>query len=158
MKKLSVTRWQWFNFAIMAGVLIVSLILSGCASRGNFGHLQRDREIDKTFYAYEVLPDHRYYSSGGYDHPNAILAIHNDYELVTDLWHSIPNVNSAQIRKWIDTISPKENYNSSRGYYGAHILDPNGKRVGVWYSIQDETVIKFLVMVYALIIMVVTIL
>ena len=145
MEKLFNRGTGWLRMTILSGALIVSLVLSGCASTGvNRGRLERDRDIDNKFYAYEVLPDHRYYTSGGYDKPNAILAIHKDYELVTDLWLSIPNVNSAQIRKWIDTISPKENYRGSKGYFGAYILDPNGNRVGVWYSIQDTTVIKFL--------------
>ena len=136
----------WLRMATLISALIVSMVLTGCASTGgNYGHLQRDREIDNTYYAYKVLPDHRYYTSGGYDLPNAILAIHKDYELVTDLWQSIPNVNSAQIRKWIETISPKENYRKSRGYFGAYIIDPtNGNKAGVWYSVQDTTVIKFL--------------
>ncbi len=145
MEKLFNREAGWFRTATLAGALIVSLVLSGCTSTdADYGRLKRNRDIDYKFYAYEVLPDHRYYTSGGYDKPNAILAIHKDYELVTDLWLSIPNVNSAQIRKWIDTISPKENYRESKGYFGAYILDPNGNRVGVWYSIQDTTVIKFL--------------
>ena len=145
MGKLFYGGTGWLRIATLIGTLIVSLVLSGCASTGgNHGRLKRNRDIDYKFYAYEVLPDHRYYTSGGYDKPNAILAIHKDYELVTDLWLSIPNVNSAQIRKWIDTISPKEDYRGSKGYFGAYILDPNGNTVGVWYSIQNTTVIKFL--------------
>ena len=145
MEKLFYRGTGWPGMATLGAALAVILVFTGCATTGgNYGSLKRDREIDNKFLAYEVLPDHRYYTSGGYDLPNAILAIHKDYELVTDLWVSIPNVNSAQIRKWIDTISPEENYRGSRGYFGAYILDPNGNRAGVWYSIQDRTTIKFL--------------
>ena len=130
--------------AILAAALVVGLVVAGCASTGaNRGSLVRNRDLEKTILAYEVLPDHNYYTSGGYDLPNAILAIHKDYELVTDLWQSIPNVDTAQMRKWIDTIAPDQNY-GIRGYYAAYILDPAGKKVGFWYSIQDSTTIKFL--------------
>jgi hypothetical protein len=56
---------------------------------------------------------------------------------------TIPTVDYAQMRKWIDTIAPEENYRAD-GYFAAYILDPNGKRVGAWYSIQSTTTVKFL--------------
>lgn len=143
MKKQICEGICWFRTVTLVVLVLMSLVLAGCAASGNYGSLRRSRDIDNVFMAYEVLPDHRYYTSGGYDAPNAILAIHQDYDLVTDLWWSIPNVNSAQIRKWIDTISPQENYTGTKGYFGAYILSPEGKRVGVWYSIQHSTVIKF---------------
>ena len=143
MKKLFYKGVGWLWTVTLVVAVIISLVLAGCVTSGNHGSLKRSRDIDNVFLAYEVLPDHRYYTSGGYDSPNAILAIHQDYELVTDLWWSIPNVNSAQIRKWIDTISPEENYTGTKGYFGAYIHSPEGERVGVWYSIQSSTVIKF---------------
>jgi hypothetical protein len=95
---------------------------------------------------YEVLPDHNYYTTGGYDAPQAILALSRDYELENtgNLWIWIPNVNSAQMRKWVDTIAPEQNYRRSNAYFAAYILDPDGKRVGVWYAIEPFTTVKFL--------------
>jgi hypothetical protein len=63
--------------------------------------------------------------------------------MVTDFWVSIPNVNSAQIEKWIRTIDP-EDRGPGNNYYAYSILDPEGKQVGFWYSIQNYTVVKFL--------------
>ena len=143
MKKSLYKEMGWFWTVTSVVAVIMSLALAGCATSGNHGNLKRSRDIDNAFLAYEVLPDHRYYTSGGYDAPNAILAINRDYELVTDLWQSIPNVDSAQIRKWMDAISPKENYSGANSYFGAYILSPEGKRVGVWYAKQNSTVIKF---------------
>jgi hypothetical protein len=56
----------------------------------------------------------------------------------------IPNVDYAQMRKWIDTIAPEQNYRYLNGYFAAYILDLNGKRVGAWYSIASYTPVKFL--------------
>ena len=61
-----------------------------------------------------------------------------------DIWVFVPNVNSSQMRQWIDTISPEQDYMGSNSYFAAYILDPNGKRIGAWYSIEPLTTIKFL--------------
>jgi len=129
---------------LLLAVTILSLFFSGCAGTGDRGILRGDRELDKMFMSYQVLPDHNYFTSGGYDKPNAILGVHKDYEMVTDTnWRIIPNVSSAQIEKWILTIDPDDR-GPGHDYFAYYILDPEGKRVGFWYSIQRYTVIKFL--------------
>jgi hypothetical protein len=123
------------------------LLLSSCvAVEGVNGSLDRDRDLDNRFLDYEVLQDHKYYTSGGYDRPDAIIAIHRDYELddTAGLWVHFPNVDYWQMRKWIDTIAPEQNYRYSNGYFAAYILDPEGKRIGAWYSIDVFTSVKFL--------------
>lgn len=130
---------------VLLGVSIAFFLLVGCAG-GNYGRLERDRNLDNMFLNYEVLPDHRYYTTGGYDAPNAILAIHKDYELDNrgNLWVSVPNVDYAQMRKWVDTLAPDANFRFSGSYFAAYILDPNGQRMGVWYAIENQATIKFL--------------
>jgi len=145
MGKMFNTSSKWNRLSTLLAAILTLFLLIGCAAGGNYGKLDRNRDLDNMFLNYEVLPDHRYYTSGGYDAPDAILAIHKDYELNNsgNLWVPIPNVDYAQMRKWIDTIGPEENYRAD-GYFAAYILDPNGKRVGVWYSIQSTTTVKFL--------------
>ena len=121
-------------------VIAVIIMISGCADSGSRGTMQRDRALDQQFVSYQVLPDYTYYFSGGYDKPNAILGIHNDYQLVPGLWQSV-EITPALMEKWIKTISP-EDYKKG-GYFAAYILDSEGKRAGIWYSIQDSTVVKF---------------
>ncbi len=143
--KMFNTFSKWNRLSTLLAAILTLFLLIGCATGGNYGKLDRNRDLDNMFLNYEVLPDHRYYTSGGYDAPDAILAIHRDYELDNsgNLWVTIPNVDYAQMRKWIDTIAPEENYRAA-GYFAAYILDPNGKRVGAWYSIQSTTTVKFL--------------
>ena len=143
-KKFSLFK-RWNRLFALPAALLTLFLLAGCVTGGNYGKIDRDRDLDNMFLNYEVLPDHRYYTSGGYDAPDAILAIHSDYELddSASLWVPIPNVDSAQMRQWIDTIAPEQNYRAG-GYYAAYILDQNGKRVGAWYSIQSYTPVKFL--------------
>jgi hypothetical protein len=130
---------------ISVTAVLTFLLVAGCAG-GNYGSLDRDRELDNMFLRYEVLPDHNYYATGGYDAPAAILAIHKDYELVNtgNLWVRVPNVNYAQMRKWVNTIAPDQNYRRSSAYFAAYILNPEGERVGAWYAIESSTTVKFL--------------
>jgi len=137
---------RWKNLVSQVAVILALFILAGCATGANYGKLERNRDLDNMFLRYEVLPDHRYYSTGGFDAPDAILAVHTDYELDNsgDLWRGVPNVDYGQMRIWIDTIAPEQNYRYSNGYFAAYILNPTGKRVGVWYSIEPQTTVKFL--------------
>lgn len=137
---------RWKNLVSQVAVILALFILAGCATGANYGKLERNRDLDNMFLRYEVLPDHRYYSTGGFDAPDAILAVHTDYELdnSVNLWRGIPNVDYGQMRKWIDTIAPEQNYRHSNAYFAAYILNPTGKRVGAWYSIEPQTTVKFL--------------
>lgn len=129
-------------FPMLAAFLF---LLGGCAA-GNYGKLDRDRDLDNMFLNYEILPDHSYFITGGYDRPKAILAIHKDYELENsrNLWIGVPNVDYAQMRKWIDSIDPNQNYRYTGRYFAAYILNPDGKRVGAWFAIENQTTVKFL--------------
>jgi hypothetical protein len=137
---------RWIILVSQVAVILALFILAGCATGANYGKMERNRDLDNMFLRYEVLPDHRYYSTGGFDAPDAILAVHTDYELDNsgDLWRGVPNVDYGQMRIWIDTIAPEQNYRYSNGYFAAYILNPTGKRVGVWYSIEPQTTVKFL--------------
>ena len=133
------------RFFTLLAVFSALVLMIGCAG-GNYGTFDRDRELDNMYLRHEVLPDHNYYATGSYDAPAAILALKKDYELQdkANLWRLVPNVNAGQMRKWIDTIAPEQNYRRSNSYYAAYILDPNGKRIGAWYAIEPNTTVKFL--------------
>jgi len=133
-------------FTLLASALML-LLLAGYAAAGNiYGSLDRDRDLDNMFRNYEVLQDYNYFTSGGYDAPNAILLIHKDYEMDNpgNLWTTIPYVDYEQMRKWVSVISSEQDFNRSGNYYAAYILDQNGLRIGVWYSVEVFATVKFL--------------
>ena len=132
-------------FTLIASALMLFL-LAGCAATGDiYGTLDRDRDLDNMFLNYEVMQDYNYFTSGGYDQPNAIMLIHKDYKLDNpgNLWVPIPYVDYEQMSKWISTISTEQDFNRSGNYYAAYILDQNGKRVGAWYSVETFATVKF---------------
>ena len=137
---------NWNRLFTFLVAILALFLLAGCVTGANSGKMERNRDLDNMFLNYEVLPDHRYYTTGSFDAPDAILAVHTDYELDNsgNLWRGIPNVDSTQMRIWIDTIAPEQNYRYSNGYFAAYILDPTGKRVGAWYSIEPHATVKFL--------------
>jgi len=94
MGKMFNTLSKWNRLSTLLAAILTLFLLIGCATGGNYGKLERNRDLDNMFLNYEVLPDHRYYTTGGYDAPDAILAIHRDYELDNseNLWRAIPNV------------------------------------------------------------------
>jgi hypothetical protein len=133
-------------FILLTSIIAISL-LTGCVTTdGSYGTTKRDRDLDNMFLRYEVLPDHNYYTTGGYDKPDAILALHQDYELdnTKTYWRLIPNVDYGQMRIWIDTIAPEQDYRYSNAYFAAYILNPEGEKIGAWYSVDPHATVKFL--------------
>jgi hypothetical protein len=126
--------------------LLALFLLAACSATGDiYGTLDRDRDLDNMFRNYEVMQDYNYFTTGGYDKPNAILLIHKDYVLDNpgNLWVPIPNVDYNQMRKWIYVIGSEQDDIRSGNYYAAYILDQNGNRVGVWYSVEVFATVKF---------------
>ena len=133
-------------FTLFASALMIFLLAGYAAAAVIYGTLDRDRDLDNMFRSYEVLQDYNYYTSGGYDTPNAILLIHKDYELDNpgNFWRPIPNVDYEQMRKWVSVISSEQDFNRTGNYFATYILDQNGQRVGVWYSAETFATVKFL--------------
>jgi hypothetical protein len=127
---------------LSAGLLIV--MLSSCAP-GNYGKMTWDRELDNMFESHQVLPDHLYYVTGGYNAPAAILAIQKDFQLDNDagLWVPVPEVSPDHIRRWVDNLSRDIGFWKDAQFSASYILDSEGNRVGAWYSAKRTTV-KFL--------------
>ena len=123
------------------------IMLAGCSASGDvYGTLDRDRDLDNMFLNSEILQDYKYFTTGGYYKPNAILLIHKDYELDNpgNLWAPAPYADHQQMRKWISIISSDQNFTRTDTYYAAYILDQNGQRVGAWYSNDSFAPVKFL--------------
>jgi hypothetical protein len=121
-------------------ILIALIVHLGCAE--NYGRLQRSQEVNDIFKSYQVLSDHRYYYSGPEGRPEAILGIHRDYTLKTTQWTEVVLTENL-LRKWVDWLN--FHFDTYVRYFpaGYVILDPNGKQVGVWYSIWDDAPVIF---------------
>lgn len=126
------------HFLLVALFLPYVLGLGGCAGEG-FGRLERSYELGHQFETCQVPEGYRYYYTGPYHRPLAILGLNPDLELVTDYWHEVA-MSPDLLCHYIENMSPWEF--RRRNYAGYYMLAPDGRRLGVWYSIQDHTVVR----------------
>lgn len=127
-----------YKIFLSALLLMLTVVFSGCST--NYGQLRLSTEVENTFLDAIVLPNHKYYYSGGDTRPRAILAIHNSYKLRTNLWKEV-DLESEQLKNWIQQMRDfLEGY--SFRTFGSRVLDPEGKQVGIWYSAWNRTPVK----------------
>ena len=112
------------------------IMLCSCAG-SNRGQLQTSPEITKIFDDHRILVDHSYYYSGLQGVPDAIIGLHTKYTLKSKLWQSV-DFDSQLLKTWVyrmeavHLVTPR----------GAWILDPDGHRIGVWYSARHLTTVR----------------
>jgi hypothetical protein len=117
--------------AVMILFMILLAALSAC-TMANYGKLDSNQEVTKTFETYQILPDHTYYYRGTFSRPFVIVGINNNYELISKLWVSV-DPQSKDFRTLIDRVSLQGSGSTVRPW-GFTILDHSGSAVGVWYS------------------------
>ena len=101
-----------------------------------YGKLERDRDINQKFQTYQILPDHKYYTSGRENIPYAIIGVHTDYALRPGLWREI-DLTTPLLRSWISQMDNIYGYPP----YGSAILDNKGNRIGIWFSSKQWTTV-----------------
>ncbi len=101
-----------------------------------YGKLKRDRDVNRTFQTYKVLPGHKYYTTGLGNIPYAIIGINDNYKLRPGNWKEV-QMTTPLLRGWVSRMD------SIYGYppYGSQILDDDGKQIGVWFSSKQWTTV-----------------
>ena len=122
------------------GCLIIALMIpavSGCGSAA-YGRLESDPEAAAVFSKNQVFPDYTYYYSGFQTVPYGIIGIDNKYRLRSSLWKRI-DMNPVLLNQLTYRMQNVYSLNPR----GSWILDPDGRRVGIWYSSQFQTKVEF---------------
>ena len=128
-------RKKFYRLSSVIGLGLLFLLCSCITS--NYGKLQPSPEITKIFDEDRILSDHSYYYSGLQGLPDAIVGIQSNYSLKSKRWQQV-DLTSLLLRKWVDrmtyvhTVTPR----------GAWILDPDGNRIGVWYSARHQATVR----------------
>jgi hypothetical protein len=137
-KKLSLKQLTFYEILCLSVLWVLLLLVPGCMA--NFGSMERSQKINEVFESYQVLPNYNYYYTGGQNNPKAIMGIHKDYNLKTSSWTLMDSLTSDTLKKRVDGMT-----NEGQGLkaYGWVIFSPNGEKVGVWYSMLDQTTVKF---------------
>lgn len=121
---------------LCVGLALGSLILSGCGSV-RYGSLQYSPEANKIFEENKLIPDYTYFYAGFQRIPYGIVGIDNNYSLSSSIWKPF-ELDSETLNQLIYRMDHVYSIDP-RGYW---ILDPDGNRVGIWYSSQSSTKIK----------------
>lgn len=114
-------------------------LTAGCLA--NYGTMEPSRDINKLFESYQVMPDYRYYYTGGQNNPKVIMGIRKDYTLKTSSWIPMDPLTSDILKKRIDAMTNL----GTAGWAvdGWMIYSPAGEKVGLWYSRLGHTTVKF---------------
>jgi hypothetical protein len=128
------------NFARQGFFLfMIILMVSGCLQ--NYGRLNWDPQVTTAFENHDVSKEFNYYYYAVGNRTFAMAGISTDYHMKSRIWREVQNdteaFNQLISRAW-------RNY-FYRPYdpQGAHILDPEGQRVGNWYSSLRFVTVKF---------------
>ena len=130
------------RYVLVIVVALTMLVgLSGCLQ--NYGHLRTDAQVGQSFDNYQVPQDYKYYYFGLAKHPQAIIGIDKSITLKSRLWREA-DPNSERFKLMIFWIWPGEvGYYYSYKPLGKNILDPEGNKIGVWYSYSLFAAVKF---------------
>jgi hypothetical protein len=126
---------------IAGGVAVFMVVLSLAACAHNYGHLQPSSAVTAIFKTDRILPDHKYYYCGPDGWPDAIIALDNRFTLVSDQWTAF-KPSPKRLKQLMDYNQTYYGTNAHHFPYGYTILTPDGRKVGVWYSIWDWTTIE----------------
>lgn len=136
---------HWLEVLLTASLFFLFL-LGGCALTQQDRNLQyspfvNSLEVEGIFYSRTILPDHDYYFTGSEGGPDAILAVAKDVRFTKGLWSSI-DLTKEKLNFWM-TFIDGDTSNMNCTWYSRYIVDPDGRRVALYYSKYYYTVVKF---------------
>ena len=119
--------------------LLLVACLSAMACSGqlfqSFGRIDISGETTRAFENYSVDTDFQYFVSGTDTYPNAIIGLHRDYRIdPKSLWKKV-DMTPAVMQKLVGSMREKTSHRLL-SLHGFELLDPKGKPIGVWFSIQ----------------------
>jgi len=118
--------------------ILIFLLFSGCQTLfKNYGSIVPHKGVTEIFESYQIDPNLNYYYSGSATFPSAIIGLHKDYRLDSDLWQKFEP--TPEKLKELVTDMQKKALDMGSFQHGFAILDDKGKQIGVWYSLLFVT-------------------
>lgn len=128
------TRFVNCRSAVTAIATTILLILTGC--KGDYGRLKLNPDLTVAFKNQLELPDYNYYFCGRARLPYAVVGIDPEYEFESKTWQKIETREDVH-KKTAGVLAWNQNWSK-----GSDILDPAGKKIGIWFSYYRSTVVK----------------
>lgn len=119
--------------------LTVTIVLfSACA--GTHVKYKVSSEVENSFKSFQALPDHTYYYDQRGGVPSAIISIHKSFTLTNaEFWDKV-DLSGNQLKTLVEAMT-NDSRNAMWPPYGYDILDPNGKRIGMYFTPWDTGLI-----------------
>ena len=119
----------------------LSFVLAGCVTCQECGSLKQRHDITSLFLNNEIVPGYSYYYNGRTQWPSAIMAIDSSYTVKAEFWKPV-ELAGQELSEWLQSATNWKGTHRTKSN-GAEILNPEGERVGIWYSKYDNVVTKF---------------
>lgn len=119
-------------------VLPFCLGLLGCSGLQlrDYGVINPDLAARTAIETLQVNPDYRYYVSGGHVYPNALIGLHKSYRLdPRTTWRPV-EMTAATMKEIVTNMQDKA-MQVRKVQHGFTLTDPQGKALGIWYSLLD---------------------
>ena len=112
--------------APLALTLVTISILAACVA--DRGRLVTSPEIYRKFMSGEIREDYVYYFHGWRGQPDAVLGLKPGIKFESRQWTILENP-ETEVRPLIERFG-----RTSQNRFGYHVLDPEGNRIGVYFS------------------------
>ena len=122
----------------VGAMLLSSFLTVGCLE--NYGRLKHNNEVTQAFQSYQFEPDYKYYYYGRTNMPYAIVGLDRAYHMQSRVWREVDH-DTDQFKKMIFWVW--DDYYVPFYLSGAYITDPDGKKVGIWYSSIWYAAVRF---------------
>jgi hypothetical protein len=131
------------NRIIIFCILITAFFsFYGCASSQlkNFGKIVPDKGVTSAFEQFQVDGNYKYYISGSDVYPTSILGLSKDYTLDTDLWVEV-EMTQKMFTMLVSNMERRLIQCCFQRQQGYAVLDNNGRKIGVWYSLLSGNIV-----------------
>jgi hypothetical protein len=116
--------------------IAILVLLSGCSAK--WGSYRVEPEVQQAFESRQVPADYQYFHYSMGNEPIVIFGIEPKYEMRSVMWKSV-SADTEEFREMVGWIWEDYEYYK----FGAEILDPDGKKIGIMYTSVHETAFKF---------------
>jgi hypothetical protein len=123
-------KWKYALCFLLLGMISCSGLIR------NYGLINPSAVITNEFESFRINPELNYYISGSDLHPNAILGLREDLQLdPRTLWKRVV-MTPTKMKELVGDMKTKvSEFGLSLYLYGFELITPDGRPVGVWYSI-----------------------
>ncbi len=130
-------KYRKIFLCIIACAAFGSCVAANSAFTQKWGKIVPDNEATEAFEKYQISPDFNYYIAGSDVYPNAILGLSRVYILDSTLWKKV-ELSPENLQEIVTDMKSKAR-DIGQHQFGFVVLDNQGKKIGVWYSLLTAT-------------------